>query len=182
MPVEPAAKAALLALARDSVRRSLGEEPPPILEGVLRDMTEPCAAFVTLRAEGTGMLRGCRGEVPARRPLPECVRRVAASAALEDPRFPPVTLDELPRVVFEISALGPMREARPEDVRVGVHGLLLSSPRGAGLLLPQVPIEQGWDRSAFLSGVCSKAGLPPASWLDPDAKLSLFEAEVWSEE
>jgi AmmeMemoRadiSam system protein A len=182
MPVDPAARIALLDLARESVRRRLGGESPPIPEGVLQDMAEPRSAFVTLRARGSGTLRGCRGEVPARRPLPECVSRVAVSAALDDPRFTPVTLEELPGLVFEISALEPMREARPEDVRVGVHGLLLSSPRGTGLLLPQVPIEQGWDRSEFLEGACSKAGLPLSSWLDPDVTLSVFEAEVWSEE
>lgn len=181
MEVQPAERASLLELARAAVRRSLEGLRPPDIPEVLARFTEPQAAFVTIRHRVTGALRGCRGECPGRRPLPDCVRRVAVSAALDDPRFPPVTLDEISDLTFEISALGPMRPITPDQVRVGVHGLLVASRRGVGLLLPQVPLEQGWGKSEYLDGVCVKAGLPPGSHEDEDVTLSAFEAEVWSD-
>jgi AmmeMemoRadiSam system protein A len=103
------------------------------------------------------------------------------SAALDDPRFHPVTRSELPLIRFEISALSPPRPVRVEDVTVGIHGLIVSTEGALGLLLPQVPVEQGWDREAFLDGVCHKAGLPGGSWRDPGLTLRAFEAEVWAE-
>jgi len=154
----------------------------PKIVPALADLKEPRAAFVTIRRFGTGRLRGCRGECPARSPLPECVRRVAVSGALDDPRFPPVTRDELPILRFEISALTTPVPIQPEDVVVGRHGLLLSTKAALGLLLPQVPVEHGWNREEFLDGLCLKAGLPAGSWRHPDLSLSAFEAEVWAEE
>jgi AmmeMemoRadiSam system protein A len=147
----------------------------------LKVLTDPRAAFVTIRDAQTGRLRGCRGEARARHSLPECVRRVAVSAALEDPRFPPVTLSELPALRFEISALTTPEPIRPDEIVVGRHGLLLSLGGSRGLLLPQVPLEHGWDREAFLEGLCYKAGVPAASWRDAEATLTAFEAEVWAE-
>jgi AmmeMemoRadiSam system protein A len=182
MPVSSLERAALLALARDSVSRRLAGRAPPEVGTALAALDEPRAAFVTIRRRDTGDLRGCRGECPARRPLPECVSRVAVSAALDDPRFLPVTLAELPEVVFEISALTEPVTIRPEDVLVGRHGLILAAEGTVGLLLPQVPIEQGWDREAFLDGLCRKAGLPRGCWRLPGASLRAFEAEVWSED
>lgn len=173
---------ALLALARLSVERALDGLPAPEIGPPLRDMKEPRAAFVTIRRARSGLLRGCRGESRARRPLPECVSLVAVSAALDDPRFPPVTRDELPLLRFEISALTAPQPIRPGDVVVGRHGLLVTAEAGLGLLLPQVPIEQGWDRQEFLEGVCVKAGLARDAWRRSDLELSGFEAEVWSEE
>ena len=182
IPVGSSERLALLALARLSVERALDGLPPPEIGPSLRDVKEPRAAFVTIRRARSGLLRGCRGECRARRSLPECVSLVAVSAALDDPRFPPVTRDELPLLRFEISALTAPQPIRPEDVVVGRHGLLVSAEAGVGLLLPQVPIEQAWDRTAFLDGVCVKAGLPPDSWRRSDLELSGFEAEVWADE
>lgn len=175
-------RAALLALARQAVARALEGGRPPSIDAVLKALTEPRAAFVTIRRRGSGRLRGCRGECPARRPLPECVRSVAVSAALGDPRFPPVTPEELPDLRFEISALTSPEPILPTDVVVGTHGLVVSAGAAVGLLLPQVPVEQGWDRVAFLDGVCRKAGLPVAAWRDSRVTLESFEAEVWSED
>lgn len=175
-------RAALLTLARTAVERALDGRSAPEVVSALAALKEPRAAFVTIRCLGTGRLRGCRGECPARRALPECVRRVAVSGALDDPRFPPVTRAELPALRFEISALTTPEPIRPEDVVVGQHGLLLSGEGAAGLLLPQVPVEHGWNREAFLNGLCVKAGLPAGSWRRPDLTLSAFEAEVWAEE
>lgn len=182
MVVGPPQRAELLGLARGSVACALDGRPPPAIVPGLQALVEPRAAFVTVRRARSGRLRGCRGECPARRSLPECVRHVAVAAALDDPRFSPVTRDELPALRFEISALTTPRPIRPEEVVVGTHGLLLYAETSLGLLLPQVPVEQGWDREAFLDGLCHKAGLPMGSWRSGEVSLSAFEAEVWAEE
>ncbi len=117
----------------------------------------------------------------AERPLVETVVAMAVAAATEDGRFEPVTLEQLPGLAIEISALGPMRPIRPEDVEVGRHGLLISLGRRRGVLLPQVPLEQGWDRETFLAHTCWKAGLPEDAWRDPSAELLGFTATVFGE-
>ena len=173
---------ALLILAREAVARVLAGQAPPEIVPELSVLTEPRGAFVMIRRLGTGQLRGCRGEFPARRPLPECVRDAAVASALEDPRFSSLARDELPLVRFEISALTPPEPIDPEDVILGTHGLVLTGDGGAGLLLPQVPVAQGWDRAAFLDGLCVKAGLPVGAWKRDGTLLQAFEAEVWEEQ
>lgn len=180
-PIPEARRRALLSLAREAIRRAVSGEDPPAIPAVLAPLTEPRSAFVTLR-DARGELRGCRGEVPARRALPECVRRVAVSSALDDPRFPPVSAGEVEELGIEISALTTPRPLRPEQVEIGRHGLLISAGWATGLLLPQVPEEHGWDREAFLDALCAKAGLPTGSWRREDSVLLGFEAEVWDEE
>lgn len=138
-------------------------------------------AFVTLKRRADGELRGCVGLMRAERPLVETVVAMAVAAATEDGRFEPVTLEQLPGLAIEISALGPMRPIRPEDVEVGRHGLLISLGRRRGVLLPQVPLEQGWDRETFLAHTCWKAGLPEDAWRDPSAELLGFTATVFGE-
>lgn len=176
-------KQMLLQLARQTLNDYLGRgqlpdlQPPP--SPVLMEQR---AAFVTLRVRETGELRGCIGEVIAREPLWDCVRNMAVAAATEDPRFPPVTLGQVPGLHIEISALTPMTPIKPEEVVVGRHGLMIVKGFSRGLLLPQVPVEQGWNREEFLRGLCHKAWLPTNAWKDKDAQLSGFEAEVWEEE
>jgi uncharacterized protein (TIGR00296 family) len=81
---------------------------------------------------------------------------------------------------IEISVLTPIVPIRPDDVEVGVHGLLIRKGGRRGLLLPQVAAEHGWDRQAFLSAVCEKAGLLRDAWR-ADAELYSFTAEVFGE-
>jgi AmmeMemoRadiSam system protein A len=108
---------------------------------------------------------------------------MALAAAFEDPRFPPLARGELERCGIEISALSPMEPCPdPRCVKVGVHGLYLTHRGRAGVLLPQVPVEQGWDRDEYLAYICVKAGLPPKSWEEPGAALYTFTALVFSEE
>ncbi len=172
---------ALLQLARQTLNDYLGHGQLPDQAPPSPSLMEPRAAFVTLRVRGTGELRGCIGEVIAREPLWDCVRHMAVAAATEDPRFPPVTLDQVPSLHIEISALTPMRPIQPEAVIVGRHGLMIVKGFSRGLLLPQVPVEQGWTREEFLRGLCHKAWLPANAWKDKDAQLYGFEAEVWEE-
>jgi AmmeMemoRadiSam system protein A len=102
------------------------------------------------------------------------------AAATEDPRFSTVTIDELALIDLEISVLTPLFPIKAEDVEVGRHGLMISHNGKRGLLLPQVPVEQGWDREEFLDQVCVKAGLAPGAWRR-GAKLNGFTAEVFGE-
>jgi AmmeMemoRadiSam system protein A len=107
---------------------------------------------------------------------------MAVSAAVEDPRFPAVTAQELPGLRVEISALT-VPEPVPDVnmIEIGRHGLIISRGYRKGLLLPQVAPEWGWDRTQFLEHTCLKAGLPPGAWKDEDTRIEWFEAEVWGE-
>jgi len=139
----------------------------------------PRGAFVTLTRAGD--LRGCIGYIEPVLPLGRAVIRTAIYAATEDHRFRPVTAAELKDIRVEISVLTPAREiARPELVKVGTHGLIVEKGGLKGVLLPQVPVDNGWDRETFLSQGCVKAGLPPDAW-KRGAKLSVFEAIVFHE-
>ena len=139
-------------------------------------------AFVTLRKAGE--LRGCIGHVAADRPVVEVVCEMAVAAALDDPRFPPVTLAELIEITVEVSVLTPPRRLEPVDpgaVAVGRHGLMVRHRGAAGLLLPQVAVEHVFDSLTFLEAVCRKAGLGPGAWRHPEAEVLVFEAEVVDE-
>jgi AmmeMemoRadiSam system protein A len=176
----PAQRAALLATARRAIRESVrgastGSPPPgdPALQA-------PGAAFVTITRDGE--LRGCIGYVEAIRPLAEAVAQCAASAALNDPRFPPVTPDELPRIRVEISVLSPLRPiADPTEIQVGTHGLFISHAGRHGLLLPQVATDFGWDRETFLRQTCLKAGLPGDAWKH-GAEIQVFTVDHFTDD
>ncbi len=144
-------------------------------------LAQPRGAFVTLHRREDDELRGSIGTMEAERPLAEAVARMAVAAATQDGRFDPVTADELPALRIEISALGPLQPIRPEEVEVGRHGLLISQGRRRGVLLPQVPVEHGWDRETFLAHTCWKAGLPEDAWRRPGTELLAFTAEVFGE-
>jgi uncharacterized protein len=143
---------------------------------------EPRGAFVSLHRRDDDDLRGCVGQIESAEPLVETVARMAVAAATHDGRFEAVTGEELRELVVEISALGPMRAVRPEEVEVGRDGLIVSCAGRRGVLLPQVPVEHGWDRETFLAKTCGKAGLPADAWRRPDVKLLAFTAEVFGEE
>lgn len=174
-------RATLLQLARETLACYLDGRPVPDVPD-RPALREQRAVFVTLRRRDTGELRGCRGESIARRALGEAVAMMAIAAAVDDPRFFPVTVEELPRLHIEISALSAPAPIDPDDVVVGQHGLILRAAGRAGLLLPQVPTEHGWDRTTYLTGLCRKAGLPPDAWTLPTADLQAFTAEVWGED
>ena len=113
-------------------------------------------------------------------PLYRTVAATASAAAFEDPRFQPVTPAEAPELKVEISILSALLAIAPEDVVPGKHGLVVTSGSRRGLLLPQVPLEWGWDRETFLTQTCLKAGLAPDAWLR-GAQLHAFTAEVFAE-
>jgi AmmeMemoRadiSam system protein A len=144
-----------------------------------KNLWEKRGVFVTLLKEGH--LRGCIGVLEPLYPLYEGIQKMAISAAFEDPRFPPLQAEELPFIEIEISVLSPLKPGTFEEVEVGKHGVYLIKGIHRGVLLPQVPVEYGWDKKTFLEHVCLKAGLLPDCYKDPDAKIYLFTAEVFKE-
>ncbi len=177
-PLGEADRQTLLEIAREAVVHAVEGKPLPELRVSSPDLRLPRACFVTLTKGGH--LRGCRGEVWPRSDVAHAVQRVAVLSALDDPRFPPVTAEELPHLEYEISLLSPLCPVeRVEEIVVGRDGLFLIAGGRSSLLLPQVPVEQGWDRETFLRALCLKAGLSEDAWRGPDARLFRFEAEVF---
>ena len=173
-------KRQLLQVARQALKAAVAGGAPPAVDTADPDLAQLRGAFVTLKKHG--QLRGCIGYTEGRVPLIEAVADNAQSAALHDPRFPPVTASELPDIEIEISALTPLEPVTAvDDIEIGRHGLMISCGINRGLLLPQVPVEWGWDREEFLTHTCMKAGLPPDAWQREDAELLWFEAEVFGE-
>lgn len=172
----------LLDLARRSVvATTRGEALPRVDETELPHvLAAPGAAFVTLHR--CGQLRGCIGTVePRGLSLADTVVLMARAAASEDPRFAPVRPDELATIDIEISVMGPLVPvASPDEIEIGRDGLVVEEGIHRGLLLPQVPVEWGWDRATFLRQTCVKAGLPTDAW-SGRARLFRFSAEVFGE-
>ena len=149
---------------------------------------EDRGVFVSLHTFPSMDLRGCIGYPDPVMPLSKAIL-LAGSSVCHDPRFPPLRIDELDRVVVEVSVLTPPQEiviadqARlPGAIEVGRDGLIVELPPFRGLLLPQVPVEWEWDAEAFLCQTCMKAGLPPDCWFDKQVKFFKFQAEVFCEE
>jgi AmmeMemoRadiSam system protein A len=172
----------LLQIARDSIAAGLEGRRPDLAQYSLDDdLRRPAGAFVTLN-DRHGDLRGCIGSIEPVAPLFRAVSSSAISAAFRDPRFYPVKRDEFPDLHLEISVMGPITPVKDvSEIQVGRDGLIISSGHHAGLLLPQVATEYGWDRDTFLSQTCMKAGLPPTAWQSPDTRIEHFSAEVFGE-
>lgn len=174
-------KGRLLKVARETIAYFLDYGFAPLYKVEEREFQTPSGVFVTLKKYGE--LRGCIGEILPRRPLFVATQWAALAAAFSDPRFPPLSREELDEVRLEISVLSiPRALEKPEGVEVGKHGLIIVKGEKMGLLLPQVPVEEGWDREQFLKGVCRKAGLPEDAWKDKETKLYVFTADVFGEE
>jgi len=170
-------KKELLNLARNAVSEFVKKNGIVPFETYNPHFLSPKGAFVTLKIGGE--LRGCIGFIEPVMPLGQAVIQAAVYAASEDRRFPPVSTRELPNLSYEISVLTPLRKiSDPSVVRVGRHGLVISKQGYKGLLLPQVPVENGWSRQAFLEQACLKAGLPPDAWRE-GAEIFVFEAIVF---
>jgi uncharacterized protein (TIGR00296 family) len=179
--------AELVRLARTAVEKYLQEST--IIKSE-RDTQEKAGVFVTLNYVTTTKkeyLRGCIGFPLPERPLYQGVVEAAIAAATEDPRFPPLDIQELDNILFEISILTPPERitVSPADygkeIEIGRDGLILQWRFGSGLLLPQVPVELKWDVEQYLANICYKAGAPPDVWLDPSSKLYKFQATVFKE-
>jgi len=170
----------LIEIAKKSVYNKIKGKKTPNFKVTSEVLSRKCGAFVTLNENGR--LRGCIGYIVAEKPLYKAVEEVAISAALHDPRFPPVSKSELDKLEFEISVLTPFKLINDiNQIEVGKHGLFIVKGNNQGILLPQVAVSNGWDRETFLKQVCIKAGLPPDAWKDKKADIYVFSAEVFGE-
>ncbi len=175
----PDQQEALLTLARAAIAAYLesGEIPTYTTDDPV--LARRAGAFVTLKMNGE--LRGCIGHTWADQPLYRVVQRMAVAAATGDPRFPSLTPAELANTTTELSVLSPFRRLTDvEQIEVGQHGLMIFQGGQQGLLLPQVPVEEGWTREEYLENLCRKAGLPPGCW-QAEAALYAFTAVVFGE-
>ncbi|WP_456436329.1 TIGR00296 family protein [Thermovibrio ammonificans] len=178
----------LVKLARTAIEKFLTEgvkiTPPPQTP---QRLFEERGVFVTLKRFPSGELRGCIGYPEPIMPLVLATIDAAISAATKDPRFYPLTPQELDSVTVEVTVLTPPEQIDvppqqlPRVIKVGRDGLIVRCGLASGLLLPQVPVEWGWNEEEFLSQTCVKAGLPPNCWLDPRCKFYKFQGQIFTE-
>ncbi len=171
--------ARLLAFARATLSGYFAGEALPLPRGLPPAARRLQGAFVTLRERGE--LRGCIGHMAEDLPLGQVVGMMALAAAFSDTRFPPLEARELPQVSIEISALTPLRRVRgPEAVVVGRDGVEIRKGGRIGVFLPEVAVEQGWNREALMRNLCLKGGLPPDAWKE-GAELYTFRSVHFGE-
>jgi len=174
-------KKKLLEIARSSIdtflktgKKMQVNQDDPVLD-------QEMGAFVTLNEHG--QLRGCIGNLSAASPLCLTVRDMAVEAAMNDPRFPALTLPELKNIEIEISVLSQLKKVvSADEIRIGKHGVLVRRGYNSGVFLPQVAVETGWSKEEFMDNLCAhKAGLPKDAWRDKNTELYIFSADVFSE-
>ncbi len=181
----------LIELARKAVEQYLKTgKCTKAPENTPEKLLQHCGVFVTINSitNGQKQLRGCIGYPYPTNPLAEAVIDSAINSATQDPRFYPLSLNELDEVVFEISVLTPPEpvdvkkpEEYPSKIKVGEDGLIVEKGMFKGLLLPQVPVEWEWGEEEFLCQCCIKAGLPPDTWLIQGTKIYRFNAIIFEE-
>lgn len=174
-----AGQAYLLELSRKTIQEFLQFGRKPSEAPLQAELLEKRGVFVTL--ESRGHLRGCIGYVAPLFPLYKAVINCSVSAATNDPRFQPLSLEELGEIEIEISVLSSAKIVKDiEQIQVGAHGLMISHKGTRGLLLPQVAVEHGWEREEFLNETCRKAGLPLDAW-KKEAIIESFTALIFRE-
>jgi uncharacterized protein (TIGR00296 family) len=185
----------LVRLARKTIEIYLKDDKKiTVPKDAPEDLFDQSGVFVTLRrADKQGKepeLRGCIGRIESpRSTLIQSTIDSAIDAAVHDPRFPPVNLNEMKNITVEITILTIPKEIRVsnpkeyfDQIEIGKHGLIVErGPFQRGLLLPQVPVNNNWDLTTYLNYVCLKAGLPPEAWTDLDTKISCFEGLIFAE-
>lgn len=173
-------KKILLEIARDSIKEEFGLATVDLNRDFSETLKQKCGAFVTLTIDGE--LRGCIGYIVSDKPLYELVYEVAKKSAFEDPRFYPLSKEEVDHIEIEISVLSPPKRIKSiDEIKVGEHGLIIQKGPFHGLLLPQVATRYNWTVKEFLEHTCLKAGLSKNEWKDPQTKIEIFSAEVFSE-
>ncbi len=172
--------------ARSTIERHLKGES--VEQGALpQKFQKEMGVFVTINRHPSGDLRGCIGFPEPIMKLEDALKRAAVSAT-RDPRFAPLRADELDTIVVEVTLLTPpeevdcSKEGLPDHITCGEDGLVISFRNRSGLLLPQVPVEQGWDEREFLDHTCLKAGLPSGFWKKEGCVVKKFQGEIFKEE
>lgn len=176
----------LIKLAREAISSFFEGKEPKVSEHVKRRFSRRSGVFVSLYVGGE--LNGCIGFARPVHPLWKAIILAARGAAFEDPRFPPLKKEFMPRLEIELSILSEPAEIKvkkPEEylkkIKIGRDGLLIENEFGSGLLLPQVPVEWGWDVEEFLKQACMKAGIEPDAWKDLRKKVYKFQAQIFRE-
>jgi len=181
----------LIRLARDSIENFLNKNerlmPPPETP---EKFMEKSGVFVTLNnKDDSKELRGCIGYPYPTDPLVIALLNSAIEAAAGDPRFPPITIDELNKIIVEVSVLTKPDLIKvneplelPKEIKIGEDGLIIEKGLIKGLLLPQVPVEWNWDKEEYLANLCAKAGLAFDCWVMEETKVYKFQAIVFEEE
>ena len=173
-------KKILLEIARKTIEHTVTGQKLPEFKIEDQTLKAACGAFVTIHKNKS--LRGCIGNVVGRGPLYKTVMQMAIEACVHDPRFNPVQPDELGEIDIEVSVLSPFEKIESiEDIRVGVHGLLIKQGFYQGLLLPQVATEYNWTKAEFLEHTCLKAGLGRSCYKDSKCEIFIFSATVFGE-
>ncbi len=179
-------------LARKAIKEKLVDDIiitiPPDAPLIFK---RPGMVFTTIETylgEGRTELRGCIGFLAPIYPLGEAIIRSAIEAAINDPRFPPMTSEELDHVVIEVTVLSapvPLdvkdRRELPKHIIIGKYGLVVEKAWFRGTLLPMVPVEYCWDEETFLAETCIKAGLEPDCWLDNSTRVYYYEGRAFKE-
>jgi len=178
-PLASREKQFLLGVARRALIAAVhGQDALQDLRGGAQEAA-PGGAFVSLHRRAR--LRGCVGQIGSKQPLVYVVAYCAKAAALEDPRFEPVRVDEIAEIEIELSILSPLAQIGPEEIEVGRHGLVVSRGAQRGVLLPQVATQFRWTAARFLEETCMKAGFERDAWSQPGTRLEAFTAEVFAE-
>jgi hypothetical protein len=170
-------------IARSAVEYAVLRKPKPMIR-TPPVFTEKRGVFVTLNKNR--LLRGCIGFPYPVMPLGDAIEHVAVAAAMEDPRFPQVSKDEVPELELEVTVLTVPEPLagdpadRPQRVEIGRHGLIVRGFGTSGLLLPQVATEYNWDARTFLDHTCEKAGLPHRCWTYGNVDVLTFEGQIFS--
>lgn len=173
-------KKTLLHIARKTIENVTKGEKAPDFDVKDPVLNTKCGAFVTIHKNGR--LRGCIGNIVGRAFLWKTIREMAIQSALNDPRFPPVTPQEIEDIEIEISVLSPLKRIEDiNEIEVGKHGIFIKRGFYQGLLLPQVATEYNWDRITFLEQTCYKAGLNRDCWREKNCEIYIFSANVFSE-
>lgn len=173
-------KMLLLQLARKSMESAVRQQPMALIKDIPENLRQDCGAFVTLTKKGE--LRGCIGYILPVAPLAETVIEMAKAAALHDNRFMPVEPTELGAIHIEISVLTPpVQISGPEEFVLGQHGIVINLNGHQAVFLPQVALEQKWDKTTTLRHLCLKAGLQPDDYKNPQMTFKVFEAIILEE-
>jgi AmmeMemoRadiSam system protein A len=177
----------LLRVSREAIEhRVRGEKLSGIqTEAMTPILREQGASFITLTIDG--QLRGCIGALEAYQPLVEDVREHAVAAALEDPRFPPLSEDELSRIQIEISRLTrpfPLEYKDADDLisklRPYIDGVILKDGLRRSTFLPQV-WEKISDPSEFMDNLCYKMGAAHHHWRNKHLDVFTYQVEEFHE-
>ncbi len=180
----------LVHAARNAIELSIKSRASPknIVYESIKHFDWPSGVFVTLLHYPTEILRGCIGFPRPTLSLSKAVVDSAIAAANEDPRFVPVSFNEFPELMVEVSVLSEMvqltggEKERLKAIKVGRDGLMIEYGIYSGLLLPVVAVEENWNAEQFLEGVCEKAGLPEGHWKQNNVRMYKFTTQVFREE